>query len=76
VVTDIGLSAGLLTQLYNSLPLSTVLNGTGRLIDGVGRRLIETKHWLDTVMYPVNLLPGCQGYIETVQVRMIHAYVR
>lgn len=76
VVTDIGLSAGSLTQLYTSLPLSTVLNGTGRLIDGVGRRLIETTHWLDQVMYPGNLLPGRIGYVETIQVRMIHAYVR
>ena len=76
VVTDIGLSSGSLTQLYTSLPLSTVLNGTGRLIEGVGRRLIETTYWLDQVMYPGNLVPGRIGYVETIQVRMIHAYVR
>ncbi len=76
VVIDIGLSAGSLTQLYTSLPLTTVLNGTGRLIEGVGRRLVETSHWLDTAMYPGNMLPGRPGYVETVQVRMIHAYVR
>ncbi len=76
VVTDIGLSSGSLTQLYTSFPLSTVLNGTGRLIDRVGRRPIETTHWLDQVMYPGNLLPGRIGYVETIQVRMIHAYAR
>ena len=76
VVTDIGLASGSLTQLYTSLPLSTVLNGTGRLIEGAGRRLIETSHWLNIAQYPGNLLPGNVGYVETIQVRMIHAYVR
>lgn len=76
VVTDIALSAGSLSQLYTSVPISTVLTGTGRLVEGVGRRLVETTHWLDTVMYPGNCLPGGSGYVETVLVRMIHAYVR
>ncbi|MEL7079260.1 MAG: oxygenase MpaB family protein [Cyanobacteria bacterium J06582_2] len=76
IVTDLALTAGSLIQLYASAPIAAVLTGTGRLVEGVGRRIAETTQWLDTALYPSNCLLGRPGYVETIQVRMIHAYMR
>ncbi|MEL7356719.1 MAG: oxygenase MpaB family protein [Cyanobacteria bacterium J06560_6] len=76
IVTDLALTAGSLMQLYSSVPIATILAATGRLVEGVGRRIAETGQWVDAAMYPGNCLLGRPGYVETIQVRMIHAYMR
>ena len=53
-----------------------VLTTTGRLIEGADRRLRETGRWVSTVMLPGSLRPGADGYVATVQVRMLHAHMR
>jgi len=69
IVTDLALTAGSLMQLYSSVPIATILAATGRLVEGVGRRIAETGQWLDAAMYPGNCLLGRSGYVETIQVR-------
>ncbi|WP_067134789.1 oxygenase MpaB family protein [Microtetraspora malaysiensis] len=72
----ISLAAGALVRTYQSPSIATVLAMTGRLIDGVPRRIAETGRWVATAMLPGSLRPGNIGYIATLQVRMMHAHMR
>ncbi|MET8471225.1 oxygenase MpaB family protein [Streptomyces sp. NPDC006422] len=75
-VSIISLAAGALIRTYESPSIAQVLTMTGRLIDGVPRRLEETGRWVNTVMVPGSLRPGQPGYVATLQVRLMHAYMR
>ena len=72
----VSLSAGALIRVYESPSIADVLASTGRLIEGADRRLQETGRWVSTVMLPGSLRPGADGYVATVQVRMLHAHMR
>lgn len=72
----ISLSAGALIRVYCSPSIAGVLTTTGRLVDAVQRRLVETGTWVNAAMLPGSLRPGGYGYTATLQVRMLHAHMR
>jgi hypothetical protein len=72
----VSLSAGALIRVYDSPSIASVLATTGRLIDGAERRIRETGQWVATAMLPGGLRPGQDGYIATLQVRLLHAQKR
>jgi hypothetical protein len=72
----ISLSAGALVRVYESPSIAKVLALSGRLLEGVPRRLQETGKWVVTAMLPGSLRRGGPGYVATVQVRMLHAHMR
>ncbi len=72
----VSLSAGALVRVYESPSIATVLATTGRLVDGADRRVRETGTWVSTAMLPGSLWPGRDGYVGTLQVRMLHAHMR
>ncbi|PXY18747.1 oxygenase MpaB family protein [Prauserella flavalba] len=72
----VSLAAGALVRTYQSPSMATVLAMTGRLVDGVPRRLRETGRWVNTAMLPGSLRRGNAGYVATLQVRMMHAHMR
>lgn len=75
-VHAISLSAGALVRVYQSPSIATVLATTGRLIDGAPRRLEETGKWVRVAMLPGAMRRGAPGYVQTLQVRMLHAQMR
>ncbi|MDT7593543.1 MAG: hypothetical protein QOF38_4158 [Pseudonocardiales bacterium] len=75
-VHAISLSAGALVRVYESPSIATVLALTGRLVDGAGRRLEETGKWVRTATLPGAMRRGADGYVATLQVRMLHAHMR
>jgi hypothetical protein len=75
-VHAISLSAGALVRVYQSPSIATVLATTGRLVDGARRRIDETGKWVRTATLPGAMRRGAPGYIETLQVRMLHAHMR
>ena len=75
-VHAISLSAGALVRVYESPSIATVLATTGRLVDGAGRRLEETGKWSRTATLPGAMRRGADGYVATLQVRMLHAHMR
>ncbi|WP_217576721.1 oxygenase MpaB family protein [Streptomyces sp. GbtcB7] len=74
--TQIVLSVGSLLPGYSTPRIARVLTGTGRLVNTTQRRLQETGKWLNSVTLPGGMLPGAPGYVDTVQVRLMHARVR
>lgn len=72
----ISLSAGALVRVYESPSIATVLATTGRLVDRAERRLVETGTWLTGAMLPGSLRRGERGYVDTLNVRMLHAHMR
>jgi hypothetical protein len=50
--------------------------GTGRLTSTAPRRLAETGLWNAAAVLPGGLRRGAPGYVQTVQVRLLHARVR
>ncbi|WP_460072946.1 oxygenase MpaB family protein [Streptomyces sp. YKOK-I1] len=74
--TQIALALGSLLPEYSTPRIAGVLAGTGRLVTITQRRLQETGKWLNGVALPGGLLPGGPGYLDTVQVRLMHARVR
>ncbi|MFD4673365.1 oxygenase MpaB family protein [Lentzea sp. NPDC058450] len=75
-VTAVSLSAGALVRTYQSPSISTVLDMTGRLVEGAPRRLQETGKWLNAAMLPGSMRRGEPGYVGTLQVRLLHAAMR
>jgi hypothetical protein len=56
--------------------IARLLVGTGRLTATAPRRLAETGLWNASVVLPGGLRHGAPGYVQTVQVRLLHARVR
>lgn len=72
----ISLGPGSLAHTYSSPTVAKVLMGTGNLDDRAARRLAETATWEQQALRPGGLIKGSEGYIHTLQVRMLHARVR
>jgi hypothetical protein len=67
---------GSLAHTYRSPAIARLLVGTGRLTTAAPRRLAETGLWNASVVLPGGLRHGAPGYVQTVQVRLLHARVR
>lgn len=74
--TQIALALGSLLPEYSTPRIAGVLAGTGRLVNITQRRLQETGKWLNSVALPGGLLRGGPGYLDTIQVRLMHSRVR
>jgi hypothetical protein len=69
-------AGGSLTHTYSSPAIARLLVGTGRLTSTAPRRLAETGLWNASAVLPGGLRRGAPGYVQTVQVRLLHARVR
>ncbi len=69
-------AGGSLAHTYRSPAIARLLVGTGRLTTTAPRRLAETGLWNASVVLPGGLRHGAPGYVQTVQVRLLHARVR
>lgn len=69
-------AGGSLAHTYRSPAIARLLVGTGRLTSTAPRRLAETGLWNASVVLPGGLRQGAPGYVQTVQVRLLHARVR
>lgn len=69
-------AGGSLAHTYRSPAIARLLVGTGRLTSTAPRRLAETGLWNASVVLPGGLRHGAPGYVQTVQVRLLHARVR
>ncbi|QBI53534.1 oxygenase MpaB family protein [Streptomonospora litoralis] len=72
----IAFALGSLVHTYSAPAIARVLTGTGKLTESAGRRLGETGLWRADAILPGGLLPGADGYVDSVQVRLLHARVR
>ena len=72
----VSMSAGALVGLYAASSIARVLSSTGCLMNGAEHRLRDTARWLSTSMLPGSLAPGREGYVATLQVRLLHAHMR
>lgn len=72
----LALGAGSLTHTYTSPAIAKVLVGTGNLTRMAHRRLMETGLWHIEVHLPGGLRCGANGYIHTLEVRLLHARIR
>lgn len=74
---SVALGPGALVHTYSDPGIAAVLMSTGNLSDaGAARRLLETQIWNIRVLLPDGLSIGGPGYIQTLQVRLLHARVR
>lgn len=73
---SVALGPGSLVNTYSSPAISTVLVGTGRLVDGALRRLIDTRNWNYHLYTADALRPGGAGFEHTGMVRAMHAFAR
>jgi hypothetical protein len=68
--------ASKLSDVYASPPIAKLLVQTGPLAKMAPRRLAETGMWQAQTRAPGGLLRGAPGYVQTAQVRLLHARVR
>ena len=73
---SLSLGPGSLTHTYSSPSIARILVRTGNLAKMAGRRLMETGNWHISVLMPGGLQRGAPGYVQTLQVRLLHARVR
>lgn len=73
---SLAFSGGSLAHTYSSPAIARLLVGTGRLTSTAPRRLAETGLWNASAILPGGLRHGAPGYVQTVQVRLLHARVR
>ncbi|MDT0322367.1 oxygenase MpaB family protein [Streptomyces millisiae] len=73
---NLAFSGGSLAHTYSSPAIARLLVGTGRLTSAASRRLAETGLWNASTILPGGLRHGAPGYVQTVQVRLLHARVR
>ena len=73
----VSLGPGSLVHTYADPGIAAVLMSTGNLSDtGAARRLLETQIWNLRILRSGGLRQGGQGYVQTLQVRLLHARVR
>lgn len=65
-----------LVHTYTSPVIAGVLVGTYELISRTKLRILETTDWLVRAMLPGGLARGGDGYVATLQVRLLHADAR
>ena len=73
---SIGLGPGSLTHTYCSPTIAKVLTQTNNIAKMAFRRIMETALWKQYVLVPNGLMPGKDGYIHTLEVRLLHSRVR
>ncbi|MFJ2755510.1 oxygenase MpaB family protein [Nocardioides sp. NPDC087217] len=73
---SLAFSGGSLAHTYSSPAIAKLLVGTGRLTSTAPRRLAETGLWNASAILPGGLRRGAPGFVQTVQVRLLHARVR
>lgn len=71
VLRDISLAGG-----YRLSAVNQTLLATGALAKGPGKRLSETAKWWLSATRNGAMKKFAQGYVDTLQVRLIHALVR
>ncbi|MGW8555140.1 oxygenase MpaB family protein [Streptomyces tubercidicus] len=74
--STLAFSGGSLSHTYSSPSIAQLLVQTGQLDKMAARRLIETNLWKIHTILPGGLLRGAPGYVQTAQVRLLHARVR
>ncbi|MEU3787931.1 oxygenase MpaB family protein [Streptomyces sp900129855] len=74
--TTLAFSGGSLSHTYSSPSIARLLVHTGQLEKMAPRRLVETAVWKANVILPGGLVRGAPGYVQTAQVRLLHARVR
>jgi hypothetical protein len=74
--SHLAFTGGSLTHTYSSPAIARLLAGTGRLTSTAPRRLAESGLWDAAAVLPGGLRHGAPGYVQTVQVRLLHARVR
>lgn len=72
----LALGPGSLTHTYSSPSIARVLVKTANLTKMARRRIMETGAWNIATALPDGLLPGNDGYLQHMQVRLLHARVR
>lgn len=73
----VSLGPGALVHTYSDPGIAAVLTKTGNLLGQItARRLLETQLWNIQVVRPGGLSRGGAGYVQTLQVRLLHAKVR
>ncbi|WP_435950956.1 oxygenase MpaB family protein [Psychrobacter sp. DM8] len=73
---SVALGPGALTHTYCSPTIANILMKTGNLANTALRRIAETTIWKQYVLIPGGLKPGNDGYVHTLEVRLLHARVR
>lgn len=73
---SVSLGPGSLTHTYCSPTIAKVLTQTTNITDMAVRRILETALWKQYVLVPNGLTVGNQGYIHTLEVRLLHSRVR
>ncbi|RCV48364.1 oxygenase MpaB family protein [Marinitenerispora sediminis] len=73
---NLAFAGGSLAHTYSSPSIARLLVRTGRLTSTAPRRLAETGLWNGSTILPGGLLRGAPGYVQSVQVRLLHARVR
>lgn len=74
---SIALGPGALTHTYCSPTIANILMKTGNLANSTAlRRIAETTIWKQYVLRPDGMRVGNDGYIHTLEVRLLHARVR
>lgn len=72
----IALSSGSLVHTYSDPAIARVLAETGNLTRMAHRRLQETGAWNIATALPDGLSPGRDGFVQNLEVRLLHARVR
>ncbi|MGE7965512.1 oxygenase MpaB family protein [Pseudomonas sp. NPDC089918] len=74
----IGLALGLggLLHTYTSPSIAKVLIATDNLSQNTERRMLETSLWRNSAVSRGGLNIGADGYVSTIQVRVLHSNVR
>ena len=75
-VISLSLGPGSLAHTYSSPSIARLLVKTGNLTEMALRRLLETGAWRIAAVIPDGLLPGNDGYLHSMKVRLLHARVR
>jgi hypothetical protein len=74
---SVSLGPGSLVHTYSDPAIAAILTRTGKLsAAGAARRLQETQRWNLGIVRPGGLVLGGAGYIQTLQVRLLHARIR
>jgi hypothetical protein len=74
---SVSLGPGALIHTYSDPSIAAVLSRTGSLLESqAARRLMETQLWSLKILREDGLVIGGQGYVHTLQVRLLHARIR
>ncbi|RYY24201.1 MAG: DUF2236 domain-containing protein [Sphingomonadales bacterium] len=72
----LALGPGSLAHTYSAPSIARVLVRTGNLTKMARHRILETGAWNVATVLPEGLTPGRDGFVQNLQVRLLHARVR